>query len=68
MVQAHIWLLIVGWGFLAPLGIVIARSLKSKDPLSIQLHRQVGILYLLNHLPVVCACCPVHSLLTSVFT
>ncbi|GAB4823915.1 hypothetical protein N2152v2_010961 [Parachlorella kessleri] len=47
MVAAHIWLLIVGWGFLAPLGIVIARSLKSKDPLWFKLHRAVMTLGLL---------------------
>lgn len=37
--QAHIWLLLAGWGFLIPVGIVIGRCLKHLDPLWFQLHR-----------------------------
>lgn len=40
--QAHIWLLLVGWGFLIPCGVVIARCFKSHDPYWFQLHRWVG--------------------------
>lgn len=37
--QAHIWLLLAGWGFLIPCGIVIGRCLKHLDPWWFQAHR-----------------------------
>ncbi|KAI7840047.1 hypothetical protein COHA_006253 [Chlorella ohadii] len=36
LVVAHIWLLLAGWGFLIPCGIVIGRCLKHLDPWAIQ--------------------------------
>ena len=39
MVQTHLWLLIIGWGVLVPVGIVIARCFKELDPLWFKLHR-----------------------------
>lgn len=30
--QAHIWLLLIGWGFFAPIGVVCARCFKQFDP------------------------------------
>ena len=40
--QAHIWLLLAGWGFLIPCGIVIGRCLKHLDPWWFQAHRWEG--------------------------
>ena len=34
LTQAHIWLMIIGWGFFAPLGVACARVLKEFDPVS----------------------------------
>jgi hypothetical protein len=39
VVQTHLWLLIIGWGVLVPVGIVIARCFKELDPLWFKLHR-----------------------------
>lgn len=47
LVAVHIWLLLVGWGFLAPLGVLAARSLKHKDPLWFKLHRALMMVGLL---------------------
>lgn len=44
LVVAHIWLLLAGWGFLIPVGIVIGRCLKHLDPLWFQLHRALQTL------------------------
>jgi hypothetical protein len=39
--QAHIWLNLIGWGFLIPVGIVIARS-RAFDPFWFKAHRQAS--------------------------
>lgn len=37
--QAHGWLMVVGWGVLIPLGILTARHAKRWDPLWFHVHR-----------------------------
>ncbi len=37
--RAHGWLMAVSWGFLIPLGMIIARTLKDREPLWFHLHR-----------------------------
>lgn len=41
LVATHLWLLIIGWGVLFPVGIVIARCFKELDPLWFKLHRAI---------------------------
>ena len=42
--QAHAWLMVIGWGFLIPSGVVIARSFKNLGPIWFQIHRAVQTL------------------------
>ncbi|KAI7840061.1 hypothetical protein COHA_006192 [Chlorella ohadii] len=47
LIAAHLWLLLLGWGVFIPLGIVIARTMKERDPLWFHLHRAIQCLGLL---------------------
>lgn len=40
-VAAHLWLQIISWGFLIPVGIVMARCMKHKDPWWFTMHRAI---------------------------
>jgi hypothetical protein len=42
--QAHAWLMVIGWGLLLPSGAVVAHSFKSLGPIWFRIHRTVQIL------------------------